>query len=100
MVLKLSFPKHTLSIRWIEKYFSKYYRIRKLPLDKFLSIEEAIAASTLSKPAFWRLLTSSPKFYGICINGVFYVHPDGVVAHTKKLFQKRITLTLTNQVPS
>lgn len=90
MVLKLSIPKGVLSTQWIERHFSKHYGTRKLSLDKFLTLEEASLLTHRSEHAFLTLAINSKHIFGIHIEDMFSFHPDGVIQHTKKLFQNRI----------
>lgn len=95
MVLNLKFPKGLLSTQWIERHFSTRYNTRKLPLSKFLSLSEAAHLTDRSEEAFLNFAINSHHIFGIHMHDVFTFHPDGIIKHTRKLFQNRIKRTLS-----
>ena len=101
MVLKLSFPKQVLSTQWIERYFARHYKQRKIPLDKFITLTQALQLTSLQltslqEGSFLRLAISSKVIYGVDINGNFLFHPDGIISYTSKKYQRSIAKLLAD----
>jgi len=96
MVLKLSFPKQVLSTQWIERYFARHYKQRKISLDKFIPLVQALQLTSLQEGTFLRLAIDSKTIYGVDINGNFLFHPDGIINYTSKKYQRSIAKLLAD----
>ena len=90
MVLKIRVEKTTLFIRLIENVLPSHYKVKKISLNKYWSLEKASQVLHYKPSSLFKAAVKSKTLHAIIVNKDLYFHPDTVIKFGIKQVKKEI----------
>lgn len=88
MVLLIKLANLRSTRLWIEDYFHRKYKLRRVKFDRFI-------VPDVPGPFFTKLKRSK-RHHGFMFNGTLYVHPDSYIRIVSQNYQRLIARTLVS----
>lgn len=89
MVVEVQVPKRSLLSHFLKKYL-KSVGLRDISLDRYLLIKEAAIRFQIPAAKLERYVHGCSKVCGYRYVDTTYIHPDVVLAYTKRFYQRKI----------
>ena len=97
MLLKIENRALSTTTRWIEKLIADKYKVRCLPLSRYVTPLQVANLLHTKEANVWSLATESSDLHGVILNGVCLIHPDFVVVtireKMKSLIRKELKMS-------